>query len=311
MPSLKSLIKQKNIRLEQVPSALLSEVEKLQKKMFSDLIAILDDIDKQGGFLVASADNLKKLASLTEDIKSDLFGSDYADVVEAFVNEYDVQKTLNDEILKKEFEAFEKSSLADEVFEKSKSDAIDALLGSPLDTEFLKPLDKLLNDSISTGASWKDTVQNIRDFVEGSEDKDGRLLQYSKTIAHDSFAISDRSYTNAVSDELESEWFFYSGGELPTTRCFCDKRHEKYFHYKEIEAWGRGEDLGECKSGDLWQGAVPATNEKTIFIYAGGFNCQHSILPVSVFSVPSDVIQRNLDNGNYTPSEKELELVMG
>ena len=104
MPTLKSLIKKKNIRLEQVPSALLTEVERLQKIMFSDLISILDDIDKQGGFLVASADNLKKLAALTDDIKSDLFGSDYADVVEAFVNEYDVQKSINDEILKTEFE---------------------------------------------------------------------------------------------------------------------------------------------------------------------------------------------------------------
>ena len=34
-------------------------------------------------------------------------------------------------------------------------------------------------------------------------------------------------------------------------------------------------------------------------IFAGGGNCMHSILPVSTYSVPHEVIQRNLDNGNY------------
>lgn len=307
--TVKALIKKKNIRLQQIPDAFLTEIEKIQKKIFTDLISILDAIDKQGGFIKASAANLKKLSSLTSNLKNELFGSDYVDIVSAFANEFEVQKTENEKILKKEFPDFTKSELGDALIAKSKDDALQALLGSPLDTEFLTPLDKLLSDSISSGAGFTDTVQAIRDFVEGTEEKDGRLLQYAKQISHESFAFSDRSFTNAVSDELESEWFLYSGGELPTSRCFCLARHDKYFHYKEIESWGRGENLGECKSGDLWAGAVPETNDKTIFIYAGGFNCEHSIMPVSVFSVPADVIQRNIENGNYQPSEKELAML--
>lgn len=309
--TLKDLIKQKNIRLQKIPDAFLTEIEKIQKKIFTDLISILESIDKQGGFIKASAPNIKKLSSLTSDLKNELFGSDYVDIVSSFANEFEVQKSVNDKVLGKEFPDFKKSELGDALVTKSKEDALQALLGSPLDTEFLTPLDSLLSDAIASGASWKDTVQSIRDFVEGDPERDGRLLQYSKQISHDAFAFSDRSYTNAVSDELESEWFLYSGGELPTSRCFCIERHEKYFHYKEIESWGRGENLGDCKSGDLWAGAVPATNDKTIFIYAGGFNCEHSIMPVSVFSVPQDVIQRNIENGNYQPSEKELAAIEG
>lgn len=309
MATLKDLIKKKNIRLKEVPDALLTEVERVQKKIFADLISLLETIDKEGGFIKASKENLDKLTSL--DLKNELFGSDYVDIVSEFVKEYDVQRLANDKILEDQFKDFSGSDLANELLDKSKEDALEALLGSPLETEFLKPLDELLTNSISSGASWSDTVQEIQDFAQGNKDRDGKLLQYAKQIAHDSFAFSDRAYTNAVSDELESEWFLYAGGELPTSRCFCLERTEKYFHYKEIEAWGRGEDLGECRSGDLWQGAAAATNEKTIFIYAGGHNCQHSIMPVSVFSVPADVIQRNIANGNYAPSEKELELVNG
>lgn len=311
MATLKSLIKAKNIRLEKVPEAFLSEVEKLQKKMFTDLISLLDSIDKEGGFIKASAGNIRKLSSIMTDAKEELFGTDYVEVATEFIKEFDLQKAANDNIFEKEFKEFSGSDLADELLRKSKEDALQALLGSPLDTEFLQPLDKLLSDSIGTGASWKDTVQSIRDFVEGNPEADGRLLQYSKTIARDSFTISDRSYTNAIADELESEWFFWSGGILSTSRCICIKNSEHYFHFKEIEAFARGENLGDCKVGDLWAGAVPATNEKTIFIYAGGFGCLHSIMPVSVFSVPQETIDRNIQNGNYVPSEKELALING
>jgi hypothetical protein len=305
----RELIKKKSIRLQEIPDAFLTKIDRIQKQIFTDLIAILESIDKQGGFLVASADNLKQLSTIFSTLKDELFSSDYVDIVASFGSEFDVQKLANEKILADEFKDFSGSTLGDALVEKSKEDALQALLGAPLETEFLTPLDSILSDSIATGASWKDTVQSIRDFVEGNDEVDGKLLSYSKQIAHDAFAFSDRSYTSAVSDELESEWFLWSGGELPTSRCVCIKWHDKYFHYKELEAFGRGENLGECKSGDLWAGAVPDTNEKTIFIYAGGFGCIHSVLPVSVFSVPKDVIERNISNGNYQPSDAEAALV--
>lgn len=312
MAGIKDLLKKKNLRLQEIPDAFLTEVEKVQKKVFNDLISILDSIDREGGFIKASADNIRKLSSLTSGLKDELFGSDYVDIVSSFTKEFAEQKIINDKIFDKSFpDKFTGSELAEELVLKSQEDALQALLGSPLDTEFITPLDKYLSESISAGAEWKDTVQGIRDFVEGNEDVDGRLLQYSKGIAHDAFAYSDRGYTNAVADELESEWFLWSGAIIPTSRCVCIKWHQQYFHYKELEAFGRGENLGECKSGDLWDGAEKGTNEKTIFIYAGGHGCNHSILPVSVFSVPRETIDRNLANGNYAPSEKELELVNG
>lgn len=305
----KEYLEKKNARLKTVPDELLSRIERFQKKLYSRLIAIVDDLTREGGFLKADAQNLRKQISISSGLKDDLFGDEYLDIVNDYIKEFDAQSKINDLVIKKQFKEFDSSEFAKVTLEKSKLSAHELLLDTPLETEFLKPLDELLTNSITSGASWNDTVQNIRDFVEGNEDVDGRLLNYSKQIAHDAFAEADRSYTNAVADDLESEWFLYSGGELPTSRCFCDERHEKYFHYKEVEAWGRGENIGDCRSGDLWAGANRNTNEKTIFIYAGGYNCEHSIMPVSVFSVPKSVLQRNIESGNYNPSEGERELL--
>jgi hypothetical protein len=133
---------------------------------------------------------------------------------------------------------------------------------------------------------------HLRYLIEGNEEVDGRLMSHVKRVAYDSFAVSDRSYTNTIATDLGLEFYRWSGGKIEDTRCFCLERAGKYFHREEIKAWGRGENIGKCKSNGLWEGANSNTDEATIFFYAGGYNCKHSIAPVSKKSVPADVMQR-------------------
>lgn len=306
--SLKQIISEKNARLNNVPDEFLSQVEKYQKSLFPEILSIIDTIERKNGFIVASHANINKIAGIVEDLRSVLATSEFPTIVQSFVDEFTSQKILNDAYFEKAFTDFSGSSFADAVLKKSQDDAIQALLGSPVDTEFLQPIEKLLTDSVMSGSPWKDTVINIRDAVEGGDGYDGRLLSHSKNIAHDTFAISDRSYQNAVNDSLDTEWYLYSGSTIDSSRCFCVARHEHYFHYKELEAFGRGENIGDCKDKrGLWNGAFDDTNEKNIFLYVGGHACRHSLLGVSVFVVPDDVISRNLTNGNYTPDLAERE----
>jgi hypothetical protein len=52
---------------------------------------------------------------------------------------------------------------------------------------------------------------------------------------------------------------------------------------------------------------MPDTNSETIKINLGGYNCQHSILPVSVFSVPKEDYLRAVDKGYHRPTPTERE----
>lgn len=314
MAGSKSLIKKKNKRLKEVPEEFLSSVEKYQKKLFINVLALLDNIKRgSDGRIIFSSEDLSNLAaiqSIEQGIKSALLSGDYLKAVDSFAQEFNEQANLTNKYFRDIFKTFERSAAADAVLTTAKENAVTLLIGEPLDTNFLLPIKSLLEDSVQSGASWADTVQTIRDYVEGTEDADGRLLKYSKQIAHDEFSISDRSVTNIIAEEVEAEWYFYSGGEVLATRCFCDERNGQYFHYKEIESWGNGQNLDKCDLGDgTWAGEREGTNAQTIFVFAGGYNCEHSINPVSVFDVPMEVIRRNIDNGNYEPSEKEAELL--
>lgn len=307
-------LKEKNARLESVPDDFENDVEQDQISIFNGLLGLLDKLkrDDNGNIIYSSNDlqNLLIITTIITGVRKILLQEDYLNSVDTYIQEFDLQAALNNKYFASEFPEFSNSKAADETLAVAKKGAIDLLLGEPLESNFIMPIKSVLEDAVTSGASWSETVKNIRDFVEGNPETDGRLLQYAKQIAKDEFSIADRSYSNAVAEELDIEFFVYSGQELPTSRCFCKERHDKYFHYKEIESWGAGDNLGECDTGDgTWAGERDGTNEQTIFQYAGGYNCGHSIMGVSVFSVPKDDLQKAIDAGYYQPSEKEAELL--
>lgn len=307
MADIKSLIKEKSRRLELVPDTLLSQIEKTQKQIFAQLMEILSSMTVTDGKIELTLENLTNAERVAELLPRVFQGTEYEDAIASFAGEFDKQAKINEQYFKTAFEDFGGSEVAEQIVKKTKQAAVEGLIGGSLDENFLKPAEKLLTDLVSSGADFKEAILSIRQFAEGGDEVDGKLLKYAKQIAHDQFAFADRGYTNAAAEEMGAEWYFYSGGEIQTTRCFCDERNGLYFHFREIEAWGRGENLGECKSGDLWAGAHIDTNAQTIFIYAGGYNCLHSLVPVSIFDVPKDVIRRNIDNGNYSPTPFEVE----
>jgi hypothetical protein len=224
--------------------------------------------------------------------------------VSEFASEFDIQNDLNFSYFKDVFELKKSSELAAAITLQNKSNAIDLLLNRGADTDFVAPLRGIIENSVITNASYKDTLFAIREFVEGNENFDSRLISYSRQIAHDTFAIADRAVTSTYADEIDADWFLYLGDVITTSRAFCKERHGNYYHWKEIAAWGDGKKTQGLRLPDSdghWQGEIDGTNKDTIFIYAGGYNCRHAINAVSVAVVPKVVLQRNIEQGFYNP----------
>ena len=74
---------------------------------------------------------------------------------------------------------------------------------------------------------------------------------------------------------------------MDKTRSFCEERTGKFFHHKEIEQWASLD----------WAGKKAGTTESSIFLFAGGWNCAHELIPVDRIIVPDEVIQRAMQAG--------------
>lgn len=301
MDTLLEIIKQKNIRLDTIPDILKSPIEKAQKQIFDRIIELLSRMKIKDGIIEMSHENLLISSQIDNELKRVFNGSEYQRAVNEFINEFDTQKIINNKYFEKAFpDVLNKSAIANQLVRNAQANTFELLTGGAINSNIIAPIANQLDQAIASGASLKDTIENIRAIALGNEDTPGSLSKYSTQIAFDSFAVSDRAYTNALAEGVDAEWYMYSGGEIATTRCFCEERDGNFYHFKEIEAWGRGEDIGDCDLGDgTWGGENPTTNEATIFLLAGGYNCRHSIQPVSIAIVPDFVVQRNVSNGNY------------
>lgn len=300
MPSFEDLIKQKSKKLESVPLALQTVVEKQQKAIADEILLLLNDLETKAGQIVISKNNLELISRIDADLKKIFLNDEYLSSVKDFAKSFDSQALINDKILKETLGATEGFAASEAYVTIAKRSAVESLIGSPIDKEFIKPIQGLLENSVVNGANLKDTIDGIRDFVQGNEKSDSKILRYVKQISNDSFAIADRSYTSIVSDFLEAEWFYYAGGEVQDTRCFCEERVGKYFYYKTIESWGNGENIGDCNlGGGRWAGQIPTTNSKTIYSYLGGYNCMHSLIPVSEAIVPESTIEIERKRWNF------------
>lgn len=299
MATASELASRKVRRLTTVPDEFLSKIHIAESQVYDSVVDLLGRLEIKNGQYVISSKNLKIASEISQLLKGILLESDYTKYVAEFAGEFDKQAKISDSLFEKTFPEFTVPEMATSVNNISKRETIDLLLNRASDAEFISPLRDIIETSVVNGAGYQETLKSIKTFVQGNEEIDGKIERYSRLYAHDSFAISDRSYTSVVAEELDAEWFFYQGDTIETTREFCRKRHDQYFYYKEIEGW----------SALDWQGKIPETNSSTIYSYAGGFSCRHSIIPVSLFAVPIEVVQRNISNGNFTPTEKELELL--
>jgi len=305
MPSFEDLLKDKTKRLADIPANLLTIAEKQQKRVLTDIISLLGELTIKNGAYEITKENIKTIAKISDELKSVFLTPEYLKGVKSFANEFEKQAVLNQSIIKAGFGSTESPIAADAYITLAKRSVIEALIGSPIDKEFIKPIQSILETAVINGSSTNDLITNITNFVEGNKDVDAKILRYVKQISNDSFAIADRSYTSIVADALDNDWFYYSGSEVESTRCFCKSRpgdsqtrYGNFYHYLEIESWGRGENLGKCDLGDgTWAGMIAGTNESTIYSNLGGWKCGHYLMPVSDSIVPESDFKRARDLG--------------
>lgn len=269
------IVKRKLDRLESVPNEFLTAMEKIQLNRFKDVVSLLDQLDYAGGNLVLNETNLLRIEGIVEQVKDVLTGDEFESAVGKLMDEMAEQADITYSYFAAIDPAFEVPAIASSLVKARQSEAIASLLDS---TNFYltNPTRNAIADAIQTGASRQQLIETLRFLVQGDDEIDGRLLRSTRLVVSDAFAISDRVVTNEIADQLGLQWYLYAGGLLDTTRPFCKARNGKFFHRKEIESW----------ASEDWSGKMANTDSKTIFVVAGGYNCQHSLLPVSEAVVP-------------------------
>ena len=302
MASFDELVKRKIKLLETVPETIVTAAEKAQRDAWRKLGPLLAEMDVDAtGNIRQTEDNIRRIGLITEELNKVLAGGEYKDAVQSFLSSIDEGVQLTDDIAKKIDSSFKPDNVQRQLLAISKQNAINAFFGSGLKENVTQPFLEQLTANVAARAPLNQAVKALQGVIEGTDANDGRLLANVRTTANTAQAIADRSYAAAVNEELGIDYFQYLGGEIPTTRPFCEHREGQIFHRKEIEAWGDGKNsagINDIRNG-TWDGRIDGTDSRSIFTFVGGWNCRHFLVPVIKQKVPASVQARAKSEG-YT-----------
>ena len=129
-----------------------------------------------------------------------------------------------------------------------------------------KIVDKLYELNM-TGITKKELRAYLKDYFS----KTNITTKYVEQITTDSLYQMTQTYQLKISNDLGIEYYYYAGTKMKTSRQFCISRYGKVFTKKEIQSWP---ELN-------WSGKIPGTDKNSIFTYRGGYNCRHTLRPIS------------------------------
>lgn len=257
-----------------------SRIIAVQNKLYNDLVTILKfvDVDEQG-YIKQNAGNRSILRAAQDQFDKTIKSSTYQYALEQHLNVIPVIDSLNTEYFESISSAFKPNRVFIKNLQTQTIESVNSLvLQDGLSAQIKLPLNQILQQNINTGGSFTGMLNQVKTFVQGNENLDGRLLSYSKTILHDTLFQYARSFQNSVTNDLGLVWFRYIGGLMDKSREFCIERNGGYFHQKEIESWAELD----------WKGKNNLTTKSSIFILCGGHNCRHQLVPVHEIIVPAD-----------------------
>lgn len=255
-------------------------VGSVQNRLYDRVLTTLKDLDVDSrGYIRQNAANRKILLKAQSQFDEIINSASYKNAIQKHLAVISDINELNTEY----FQSINKKFNPNKNFLRSlERQAIrninQMVLQDGVKAQIKIPLNKIIEQNISTGGTYRGLIRQIRQFADG----EGDLIRFASRYLSDILFEYSRSFLESLTGDLNMDWYLYAGGLIDTSRDFCVKRAGRFFHRTEIEKW----------ASQSWKGRAAGTTESSIFVLLGGYNCTHSLIPVSEFVVPKEDLAR-------------------
>jgi hypothetical protein len=269
--------------IEESTTALSSVVDSLQAEVFDELESEMSKLKLlKSGNIRTSVENLKTVARINTKIDLILKNPEYKKAVQEYISNFDELRNINDAYFSSLSDKFSEKDLHKEIVKLAKEQTQESLLGAVAKVNFEAPIKQIFADAVIGSIGLKDLKNQLKLNILGDANVESKALRYITQQATDLMFQYSANYQKVISDDLGFNLFLYQGAKQTTSRCFCIERVGKKYTKEEVEKWGETPSLWtSCKTKKYKGGGmIPATNKESIFIYRGGYNCKHLILPI-------------------------------
>ena len=272
------------------PDRFMSKIPEIERKIFRDISLLLKDLKlTPSGRIEPSIANLNLVNSIKGKLEKILVSKEYADLVRRFVGNmpaianFQTSIPLLPPVAKKKINNVTRQNI---------DRTLESLIGAGYKKEVVAKLHRTLLTNVTTGGSFTQMVEDLREQLITTEERPGMLSKYARLYVTDGLGQFAGQGNKLIADALGSQWFRYTISNIKTTRDFCRNMTRKdYFHISEIPTLltglidGRQVELNPATG--LPKGMIDGTNEENFLVYRGGWNCRHVIVPTSEINVPA------------------------
>lgn len=281
------LITDNDLLKEELVEKLRSSMGAIEKDVLDNIFSLLDKLPSSGG-VYGGIITAEQLLEISQVINQALIKGGYANKVELFMSDFG-KVTLNTSDILKSVGGYDVRTLPLSAIEKKwKSQTVESLLGSGINENFKRPIQKIIDETISGGGSIEEAKKTLTEYVLGGKDKSGKLKSYLTQTARDSVSQLQGQQFKSVADNIETKYIRYVGGLLNDSRGQCT-RWVKELHGRikwtdldeeiKLAYKNQARKLEEPK-GHKWSGMMPNTTPSNFLIKRGGYNCTHTAIPV-------------------------------
>lgn len=282
---------------EEIDRSLLTFMDSLpanEKRIYKELLLELRDLTTYSdGKIKNNLQNIKKIASIRKQLDDIILNKDYLTAVTGFAETYTSVEKIQNLYFSKLVSDYSPMAVLKEVKKQAVEQTVDQLTENGMARALKDDVTEILKVNITSGGSYADLTEQLRDKIVGNEEVEGFMTRYAGQITTDAVNGFSATYTKLITDDLGLTWLRFVGSLIKTSRPQCKAMVAfSYFHIKQFPTLIKG--IVDGKQTPLGKNGLPlGFNENTTVsnyqVLRNGYFCGHQFVPISEESVPKSI----------------------
>ncbi len=275
----------------------------VQKKMYSEVLKIAKDLDTYSdGTIKPTMKNVKTIAKIKAVLNEVVLDGKYYKELQKVVDTYATITTLQNQYFTAMVGQFGVPAVLAEIQKTSIDITVERLGKDGMNAGVINKVRDILNKNITTGGKITDFIEETRIYLTDTDEGEGALHKYSKTIVTDALNQYSAQYNQLISDDLGFKFYKYVGTLVEDSREFCVKIIEAkkgcmpLIHVSQFPELLNGLICGEQihinKKSGLPSGLIKGTNVSNLIVNRGGWQCGHQFYGRPKSVVPKELWER-------------------
>lgn len=274
-------------------------IPEVEKRLYRRLLELLKELKVVNNRVVNGVENLNTINKILPELEKVLSDAGYNKKVGEFTKTFDEVRDIQNNYFAGLNVQFTPPKVLKELHKANVNWTKDKLIKNGISASFAPGMQKILTTAMTSGGEYADLTEQMRNFIMSGEGGDGALLRYSRQVTTDSLNFFSANYHETITQDLGLKWRVYTGSLLETSRDWCELMVAKrYVHEaelldcltKEIDGVEVGsEDLPINKKTGLPRGLMEGTDQNSVKVNRGGWQCGHQWISVTEDQVPLSI----------------------